>query len=146
MKNQSYFSFGDIFNLPKIIDRLFNPYTCNTRIRYKGNEVAVSYTSSADKALLSRSEPMIVEMQLYFSCVVMKRVLFHDSLGLETVPVNDKLSVVFNTVESASCDPVQFAQNHPARRILDSEQALRMRPKTFMLDYKKNHWIGEFTV
>ncbi len=113
---------------------------------YKGSELNVSYTGRADRVLKSRSNPLYVEMQLYFSCVVLKRVLFHDNLDLETVPVNDRLSVIFSTVESDSCDPVEFAENHPAKRVLDSEQALKMRPRRLKIDYMSNRWIGEFTV
>lgn len=146
MKNRSYFSFGDSFNLRKKFDRWLNPFSQVIQADYNGKPLKICYTARAGRVLEGRAQPLIVEMQLYFSCVVLKRVLFHDQSDFSVFPVSGKLSLAFNTVESASCDPVKFAQLHPAKRMLDSAQALKMRPRQLMLDYKNKNWTGVFIV
>lgn len=146
MKNNSYFSAGEAFNFGRRLDRLLNPYCNNIITEYRGSPLQVSFTRRAGRQLEKRSQPLIVEMQLYFSCVALKRVLFHEQTDFSGFPLTNKLHLAFNTVESESCDPVQFAEHHPAKRRLDSARALKMRPRRLLLDYRKDHWTGEYMV
>lgn len=146
MKNKSYFSFGPGINPLYLIDKWLNPYNNKKIIDFRNNQLSIEWTKRADKALSQSTKNLIVEMQLYFSCVVKKRVLFTEQADFKVVPVNNNLSVAFHPVESASCDPIEFAKNFPARRELDSVSAKKMRPRSLKIDYKNNTWQGEFYI
>lgn len=146
MKNHSYFSFGPGINPLYYLDKWLNPYQHKKVIAFRDNPLTIEWTKRADKALSQGSKNLIVEMQLYFSCVVKKRVLFTEQADFKTIAVNDKLSVAFHPVEAASCDPIEFAKNFPAKREFDSVSAKKMRPRALQLDYKNNAWQGEFYI
>ncbi len=126
--------------------RLFNPFKYSREVPLNGKKLVIKYTKRAEKALETRNTPLIIEMQIYFSCVVQKRVLFHESFEHETTPVDEKLAITIRSVESESCDPVYFASNHPEKRVLDSSGAKKMSAKELIIDYKNDEWIGCFSI
>lgn len=85
-------------------------------------------------------------MQLYFSCVVKKRVLFHEQSLHPDHVVNDKLRILFRCVQPTSCDPEEFARHYPEKRQLQSTAAQRMHPKELVFDFRDGHWQGEFRI
>jgi len=140
------------FELPSpllILERWLNPLVHTTTMTMRGEPLTVSWTQRAARQLARRDHPLLVEMQLYFSCVVKKRVLFHQAPpidALEWHAVNEQLQLAFRPVESNSCDPREFAANFPVRCEFDSAGAVRMRPSRLELDYRGGAWNGEFTV
>ena len=145
MKN-SYFEIPSPF---AVIERWLNPQSCQQQLELRGKPLTVSWTKRADRALAQRSQPLLAEMQLYFSCVVKKRVLFHETAPgdeMETLAVNDQLHVAFRPVEANSCNPVEFAANHPVRREFGTSGAVKMHPSQLHLDYKSGAWVAEFEV
>ncbi len=146
MKNHSLFSFGPAINPFYFLDRLLNPYHFNFNISLKEKPLKIEWTKRAQQELSHISKPLIVEMQLYFSCVVKKRVLFSEQVDFKTTSVNDNLQVAFHPVEAASCDPIEFAKNFPAIREFDSISAKKMHPSQLKIDFKQNAWQGEFYI
>ena len=126
--------------------RLFNPFKYSEKTTLSGKAFVIKYTKRAKKALQTRNTPLIIEMQIYFSCVVQKRVLFHDTYDHDTVSVNEKIAVAIRSVESESCDPEYYANNHPEKRALDSSSAKKMTARELIFDYKDNNWIGNFRI
>lgn len=139
----SYFSIG---NPLQYLDRWFNPPRHTKTVTLRDKPLDVEWTKRAQRALGQRDKPLVIEMQLYFSCVVKKRVLFHDSYDLDAVAVNDEITVAFRPVESTSCDPVEFAKNYPVKQEFESTAALKMRPKHLLVDYVHGKWVGEYTI
>ena len=137
-----YFS---IKNPLQIFDRWINPFHHKDSIDIRGKKMAIMYSRRAEKALQQRSNPLIAELQLYFTCVVQKRVNFHDQTDLETISANTKLKIAYHTVQSDACDPVEFAEKHPVKKELNSKGAQTMRPSLFQIDYKNGEWVGEFS-
>ncbi len=147
MKNHSLFSFGNWFKPLFQLDRLLNPYADVITTDINGKNIEVSLTKRATVALSRLSQPLVVEMQLYFSCVVKKRVLFHTTpTDFSSTQVNDNLSIAFRPVQASSCDPEEFVRNFPAKTQFDSPAAIKMRPRSLQIDYKENHWAGEYSV
>jgi len=146
MKNHSLFSFGPGINPLYFIDKCLNPYNYDKQVELNGRPFSTQWTKRAQAELSKIKQTLIVEMQLYFSCVVKKRVLFTEQANFNVVAVNDKLSIAFHPVESASCDPVEFAKNFPEKRIFDSAASQRMHPKQLKIDFINNAWQGEFTI
>lgn len=142
----TYFSLRGFNPLPWL-DRQLHPYCRSETVRLRGQVVRVHWTDRAHAALAERDEPLWVEMQLYFSCVVKKRVLFHDrGHGTEYTPVFGRLQVRASAVESDVCSPADFAAGYPARRELENVGARRMVPRRLWLDYCHGEWVGEMAV
>jgi hypothetical protein len=139
----SYFS---ISNPLQMLDRWLHPVRHTKRVSLRDREMEVEWTSRAQHELEKRDTPLVVEMQLMFSCVVKKRTIFHDSCDLDTVAVSDKLKVAFRPVEPTSCDPVEFATKYPVKREFDSAASLKIRPKHLLVDYVNGEWAGEFGI
>lgn len=137
----SYFS---IENPIRLFDRWVNSYRHQCRVQLSGRELLVKWSARADRAFSNKPEPLIVEMQLYFSCVVKKRVLFHDQTEFETQVVNDHLKIAFRPIEAANCGPEEFARNYPIGRVLETTAAVKMVPSWVGIDFRNGQWEGEF--
>lgn len=112
----------------------------------RDNTTEVRWTERAEQAFSDRNTPLIAEMQLYFSCVVKKRILFHEHSEMEGVPVDERLHILFRSVESTSCDPEEFVQNFPVKRELMSPAAGKLHPSALEIDFSKGSWHGEFFI
>lgn len=137
-----YFSIKSPF---QIIDRWLNPYHHRDSINIRGKKMAIMYSKRAEKALQNRNQVLIAELQLYFTCVVQKRVVFHEHTDLDTIAANSNLEIAYRTVQSNTCDPVEFAEKHPVKKELNSSGAQAMRPSLFKIDYKNGEWLGDFS-
>ena len=146
---ESYFSFTSAYSPLPMLARWLNPYKNRKMVKVKGFSIDIEWTQRAENQLRKMKTALTVEMQIYFSCVVKKRVLFHENdatTGPEATEVTDKLSIGFNVVESNSCDPVEFASNFPVKNRFESVAASRMHPKKVSIDFSKGSWNGEFTI
>ncbi|WP_303904487.1 hypothetical protein [Thiohalomonas denitrificans] len=141
----SYFSIEG-WNPLTAMERVLNPYRHIRKVPLRGGELTIRWTSRAERALRSRTDPLAVEMQLYFACVVKKRTLFPAAAPPDALRVDDRFLVYLTTVESDRCDPIAFAADYPARRELVSTGAKRMRARELLLDYRKDRWSGDFFV
>ncbi|MDH5601926.1 MAG: hypothetical protein OEY78_11565 [Gammaproteobacteria bacterium] len=130
----------------QILDRWLNPYRFKDSVNLRGKTLDIIYSARAKKALEQRQHALIAELQLYFTCVVQKRVVFHDEINLETITVNPNLEITYHTVQSNACDPVEFAEKHPVKKELNSAAAQHMRPSQLKIDYINNQWNGEFSI
>lgn len=133
-----------IENPIRLFDRWVNSYCHQDRVNLAGKELLVKWSERAERAFRVRSEPLIVELQLYFSCMVKKRVLFHDQADFDTRRVNGYLRITFRPIEAAKCDPEEFARNYPVGRVLKTPAAARMAPAWVGIDFRKGEWEGEF--
>lgn len=118
-----------------------------TQITLNGRPVQVTITTAATQALALRTEPLHVELELYFSCLVKKFVHFRaDSRGKPTVPVGDKLLLYFRPVTSTACtwDVAERLGRQPEMDI-DSEALRHVAPKRVFIDHVDGQWRGSFT-
>jgi hypothetical protein len=138
----SYFA---IDNPLRLLDRWFNKFRHRETVRINQRDVEVSWTERAERALQDGRQPLIVELQLYFSCVVQKRVLFHEDVDFDTTVVNNRLEIAFRPIASAVCDPREFALSHPAGKDLSQGVAARMIPRVVEIDYRQGNWEGQFS-
>ena len=129
-----------------VLDRLLHPWRRNKTVVIRNHPVTVVWTARAERALAQRSKPLIAEMQLYFSCMVKKRVLFHDEADFDVIRVNDRLQISFRPVQATTCDPWEFARNFPVKQELTTESASKMHPVRLELDYRDQNWVAQFFV
>lgn len=137
----SYFAFENPW---RVLERCLHRPRHRASLRLGARDVEICWTARAQRALALRERPLIVELQLYFSCVVKKRVLFHDAADFATSRVNDDIAVAFHPLASAVCDPREFAANYPAGRDLSTGPAARMIPRRVEIDRRAGRWEGRF--
>ncbi len=133
-----------IDNPLRLLDRWIHKFQHHQTARINQRDVDVRWTRRAEAVLQSSRQPLIVELQLYFSCVVKKRVLFHQRVEFDTVVVSHKLKLAFRPIASAVCDPQEFALHHPVGKDLSQGVAARMIPRIVELDYRQGEWDGQF--
>lgn len=139
--NSSLFSFG---NPLRAFDRWRHPYRHELSKEFNHKVLRIRWTERAQLALAKRNKPLIVEMQLYFSCLVKMRVLFHDEVDQPVITVNPLIAFVFRAVQSTACDPVEFARHYPVKRQFDSPAISKISPALLELDYRNDNWLGQF--
>lgn len=139
-----YFALSPALNPFSRLDAWLNPRRYHAVVTLREQALLISWTERARRAMQANSPPLTVEMQLYFSCVVKKRVLFHLETEFESVVVNERLRVTFRPVQSTSCDPVEFARNYPVEREFNSVAANKMHPKWLQIDYQHGRFVGDF--
>lgn len=113
------------------------------QIELLDKKVVVSLSSAAIKALSLRDKPLVAEMELYFSCLIRKKVRFREGLDTEVVHVTDKMSVRFRPVMTAVCG-IDYEGDEPALTDFPIKKPESFIPHWLKIDFKKGQWIGEF--
>lgn len=110
----------------------------------EGKPFRVILSGAAQRALATRSTPLIAEMELYFSCLTRLRVRFYESdPDASATAVSELLAVRFRPVVSQRCDLHEVAGKPP---LTDAPLAKRAPfvPHWLRLDFKRGEWLGEF--
>ena len=113
------------------------------QIELLGRKVTVSLSSAAVTALARRDKSLVAEMELYFSCLIRKKVRFRENLEGEIVYVTDQLSVRFRPVMTAVCG-IDYEGDEPPLTDFPIKKPESFVPHWLKLDFKKDKWIGEF--
>ena len=138
-----YFSPGNPF---KWLDRCFNRYCHQQAVELNRRPLLLCWTQRAQRQFEQSEQSLVVEMQLYFSCVVKKRVLFHHHRDIDSSQLNQRFGVSFSAVSSAACDPVEFAKNYPQGKDLSAGLTSNMSPKRVEIDFCRGRWEGQFSL
>lgn len=108
----------------------------------------VEISNRATRALSKRKEPLYVELELYFSCYIRKRVLFLSEPSLEGMDMEsptDKLRLQFRPVMTKACK-VSESRVDPELETFPIARPEEFKPKHLFLDYKRGKWIGEYSL
>lgn len=114
-------------------------------VSINGRDVLIEWTRAAAAELARRPRPLIVEVELYFSCLVKKFVLFHEQVGdREVAVVNNSLSVFFRPVMSTACsiEAAELLGRQPEADI-PGDAVKKIAPRRVRIDRRKNAWTGE---
>jgi len=117
-----------------------------TSVTINGKPVTVEWTRSAGRKLAERSHPLVLELELYFSCLVKKFVHFHeDAAGRAPSHVTDKFDLFFRAVTSTACtmDVAERLGRQPEID-LDTVAVRKLAPKRVRLDCRKGEWRADF--
>ncbi len=115
-------------------------------IELDGRRLALRLTRRAQAALGRRRRPLYVDMELLFSCLVRKRVLFHDApAGEGYVEVMPGLALRFLPVTARAC-PVDEALARGGQELvpLPGPRAAALVPRFLELDHGARGWSGRF--
>lgn len=115
----------------------------------KASDLQVELTRAALAALDARSEPLYVEMELFFSCLIRKRLRWdcQQAAGEDALPVtaHNKLRVWFHPVVSQHC---ALPQNNDLSALPLTEFPLMRKdafhPHWLRLDYRRGVFQGDF--
>lgn len=113
-----------------------------------GREVVIEWTGAAANELARRSRPLVVELELYFSCLVKKYVHFREETGdRETVAASDKLLLYFRPVTSTACS-FEVAERLGRQPETDLQTAAvgKISPKKVSIDYVQGAWQGHYSL
>jgi len=110
--------------------------------------VEVEWTKAAARELAKRTQPMVVELELYFSCLVKKFVHFHEIVpDRKTVAVSDKLALFFRPVTSTACTfEVADRLGRQPEIELDNPNVRKMAPRLVKIDFVRGNWQGNFWI
>lgn len=113
------------------------------QINILNKNVMVSLTHKAEDALLLRDTLLIAEMELYFSCLIRKKVRFRENPEGDLVNVTDQLAVRFRPVMTESCG-IDYEGDEPPLTDFPIKKPEAFVPHWLKIDFKNNEWIGEF--
>ena len=114
------------------------------RIDFHGKTVQIEVSKSAQNHLLQAQEPLFVEMELYFSCLIRKKVRFNSDRAKEHAkPASDHLSVSFHPVMTRVCNKDYEGEAPPLTEFPIAKPAPYV-PRWLKIDYKGGGWQGEF--
>lgn len=116
----------------------------NNSVLINDKPVAVVWTKSAACELAKRTQPLVVELELYFSCLVKKFVHFHESVPERTIAaVSYKLAVFFRPVTSTACSfEVADRLRRQPEIELDNPNVRKMAPRLVKIDFIRGNWQG----
>jgi hypothetical protein len=115
-----------------------------TTVEILGKKVLVEWSAAADRQLNLLTEPLNVEMELYFSCLIRKAVRFgRDAQAAQFSSVSPHLKVGFRPIMTKACNVKDFEVEPPVEDfpIVKPEAFV---PKRLTIDYKKGKWVGDF--
>ncbi|MBU1691809.1 MAG: hypothetical protein KJ958_10520 [Gammaproteobacteria bacterium] len=106
--------------------------------------VRVEWSDAAESAMASRMGPLTVEMELYFSCLIHKKMRFGDQAhSREFLPVNQHLAVAFRPVMTNNC---KIDRDNAEAPLSDFEikNPAAFVPHWLKIDFRHGKWAGDF--
>ena len=115
-----------------------------TSIEIEGKRVAVEVTEPAAAVLRSRSQVLLAEIELYFSCLIRKQVRFRetDIPGAATA-VTDNLKIMFRPVMTKACGK-DYEGDEPPLTDFPIANVRPYVPRWVKIDFLSGQWHGEF--
>lgn len=113
-------------------------------IQLLGRGLHVQMSQAAAAALENRATPLHVEMELYFSCLIRKRVHFDRPPRNEVTLIGQDLSIGFRPVMSRGGCLITDADPDDLLVDLPTGEPQRFVPRWLRLDHRNGRWQGEF--
>lgn len=115
----------------------------STEVEINGRPVEVRLSRAAEQALARRQQPLLAEMELYFSCLIRCKVRFYERTDSDNVTVNDKLQLRFRPVMTARCGN-DYEGDEPPLTDFPIARPAAFTPHWLAIDYRHGQWQGEF--
>ena len=114
-----------------------------TTVHILGRPLRVALSPAAEAALAARGAPLCAEMELYFSCLIRKRVRFHEAGCAGAVAVGPSLEVRFRPVMTRACGK-DYEGEAPPLTDFPVRRAAPYVPRWLRIHYARGRWEGEF--
>lgn len=118
-------------------------------VRLHEKTIRVRISRAARAAAAQLTEPLIVEMELYFSCLVRKAVRFRpaghaaDTTGTTSIPLSDNLVLQFRPVTTRHCS-LSAGETAPPLEAMPVTRPQAFVPHWLKIDFHHGAWAGEF--
>jgi hypothetical protein len=115
-------------------------------LRLANRDLELRLSKAAHAALAELDSPLVVEMELYFSCLIRKRVRILSVVhpGALCVSMDAHLTVCFRPVMTRKCE-LGGVQGQPELEAFPIQRPEAFVPKWLALDYRRGAWSGEFS-
>ena len=114
-------------------------------ITFHGRPLSLTVSQRALVQLACRVSPLLLEMELYFSCLIRKRVLVRESIeGADAVVLADKLIASFRPVVTETCAMRDVERDNPRVKDMPILHPERFYPHWLTLDYRRGQWRADF--
>lgn len=129
------------------------------QLTFHEKAVAVKLSPQAVKQSEQLDCTLLIEMQIYFSCLLGKRLAFYSSTEIDGVwqvesqqfasmlqeseQLSENIFVRFNTVMTKACPVSDYVGPPPVTDFTISNQKPYV-PNWLMIDFKNNKWSGEY--
>jgi hypothetical protein len=110
-----------------------------------GRALELRLSAAAQRQLTAGGEPPVVEMELYFSCLIRKRVRFPAAPHPDAtcVRAGEHMTVCFRPVMTRAC-AVESVEGSPELEAFPIQRREAFLPKWIELDWRDGAWSGEF--
>ncbi|HED15000.1 MAG TPA: hypothetical protein ENI62_15355 [Gammaproteobacteria bacterium] len=116
----------------------------NRKIELNGKTLKVELSQAAEQQLARRPQPLHVEMELYFSCLIRKRVVFREpSQDLPGTAGEGQLNISFRPVMTRTCG-IDYEGTEPPVTDFPIVNKAAFTPRLLSIDYVNQHWQGQF--
>ena len=109
--------------------------------------INVHISKNAQKQLNDLAEPLSVELEMYFSCLIRLRVVFPEKVPSDCISLksnNDKLKLFFHPIMTKHCNVSDIRGRDPDTETFPIQRPEKFIPKWLKLDYKNGQWMGEY--
>jgi hypothetical protein len=114
-------------------------------IDINGRNLRVRISGRAQAQLRRRATPLYLELELYFSCLLRKRVNVRERPdGFESHAINDRLGVWFRPVVTQGCAIGECEAGKPPVTDMPVVRPERYFPHWLTLDYRGGEWRADF--
>jgi len=130
-----------------------------TSLNFHGRAVRVMLTPAAEQRAKALDERVLLEVQIYFSCVLVKRVAIYsdtpqegawqlesaefDALLAKAQPLTERLYVRFNTVMTKICPVGDYLGPPPVSDFKIAREEAYV-PRWLRVDYRDGRWYGDY--
>ncbi len=114
-------------------------------IHFDGKPMTIQLTDAAEIALRQRTLPLVAELELYFSCMIRKRVHFHTpAQSDQTVKATENLHIRFRPVMTERCSLDASEEGLSQLTDFPIVKPGAYVPHWVRIDHRKGEWVGEF--
>lgn len=115
-----------------------------------GKSVQTDISMAAVKAIANGSPLVVAEMELYFSCLIRKRVLFHEFGSEDRIPndlaqVFPGLFIDFSAVCSKECRGIDVVDKPPLTT-MPVKDLQKFVPRWLRIDFRQKKLCGEYGI
>lgn len=114
-------------------------------VEINGKSLSLNVSRVASDRLERLDSPLLLELELYFSCLVRKRVYVRESDDVDDmVAVSDNLWLRFRPVVTERCAMREVDSANPPVTDMPMKNPGRFFPHWLTLDFRRGEWHAEF--
>jgi len=129
------------------------------QLTFHGKSMAVKLSEQAAEQSLKLNNVLLIEIQIYFSCLLGKRLAFYSdtefngawqvdkksfaSMIDDAEQLSENIYIRFNTVMTKACPVSDYAGPPPVTDFIINNQKPYV-PSWLTIDFKKGVWSGEY--